>query len=126
MRRSKGFARRAASDCLPNWRLYLDKAALLQEAPGFADNSDPFLKHRARMLVGEKIEIALPVTRYDVLQSMPFLGKRPQSLRKQLEPAHRQRRRPAIGEQTGSFHSIDIANIQQAKDIDQVRANSLC
>src|SRR5439155_10075608 len=47
MMRSERFGRRAASDCLQNWRLYLDKAALLQEAPGFADNSDPFLKDRA-------------------------------------------------------------------------------
>src|SRR5438094_8441736 len=49
-----------------------------------------------------------------------------ESHRKQLNRAPLPRRLPAFGEKTCSFHSNEIANIQQAKEIDQVRANFLC
>src|SRR5258705_13829206 len=65
--RSEWFGRCASSDRLQDWCLDFDEAALLQEAPCFTDNSDAFFEHRAGMLVREKIEIALPVPRFDVL-----------------------------------------------------------
>src|SRR5437867_2662768 len=50
------FSRGTASDRLQNRRLDFQKAALLEEAPGFADNCDSFCEHRARMLVRKKIQ----------------------------------------------------------------------
>ena len=50
--RAERFGRGPASDRLQNWRLDFDKAALLQEAPCFANNGDAFFKDRAGILVG--------------------------------------------------------------------------
>src|SRR6266404_647212 len=57
---------------------------------------------------------------------MPFLGKRPQGFGKQAERAHFQCWFSAFGDKTCSFNPDEIANIQQAKKIDQFRANFLC
>src|SRR6266705_5041833 len=65
--RGEWFRGRASSDRLQDWCLDFQKAALLQEAPCFTDNSDAFFEHRAGMLVREKIEIALPVPRFNIL-----------------------------------------------------------
>src|SRR6266566_3833110 len=40
--RGEWFRCRASSDRLQDWRLDFEKAALLQEAPGFAHNGDAF------------------------------------------------------------------------------------
>src|SRR5206468_5705291 len=45
--RSEWFGGRASSDRLQNWRFDFDEPALLQKAPRFADNSDPFFAHLA-------------------------------------------------------------------------------
>src|SRR5215469_7702188 len=54
---------------------------------------------------------------------MPFLRKRPQGLGQQPESAHFQCRFPAFGDKTCPFNPDEIANIQQAKKIDQLGAN---
>src|SRR6266404_6388027 len=57
---------------------------------------------------------------------MPFLRKRPQGFGKQTERVHFQCWFPAFGDKTRSFNSDEIADIQQAEKIDQLRANFLC
>src|SRR6266700_2882140 len=64
---AKWFGCSATCNGLQNRRLYFQKTALLEEAPGFADNHDSFFKYDARMFVGEKIEIALTVACFDIL-----------------------------------------------------------
>src|SRR5436309_9629147 len=78
------------------------------------------------MLVGKNIEIALAVPSFDVLQSVPFLGKRPQGFSKQPKRAHFECRFPAFGEKTRPFNPDEITDIQQAKKIDQIGANFFC
>src|SRR6185503_4897945 len=72
------FGRRTSSHCLQNWRLHFNKTPVLKKAPGFANDGDPFFEYRARTFVCEKIKITLPVTRFGVLQSMPFFRERSQ------------------------------------------------
>ena len=98
----------------------------LEKAPGLANNRDAFFKYDAGTLVGEKIEIALPVARLNVLQAMPLFGKGPQSLRHKTKRPCLQRGFAALGEETGALDANEITDIEQAKKIDQVRANFFC
>src|SRR5882724_3398170 len=63
---AKRFGSSATCNGLQNRRLYFQKTALLQEAPGFADNHDSFLEYDPGMFVGEKIEITLTVACFDI------------------------------------------------------------
>ena len=58
---------RASSDRLQDWRLDFNEAAFSEEAPRLSDNRDAFFEYATRMLVGKKIEITLPVSRFNVL-----------------------------------------------------------
>src|SRR6266567_996943 len=98
----------------------------LEKAPRFADNCDAFFKYDAGTIIGEKIEIALPVARLNILQAMPLFWKRPQSLRHKTERACLQRGFAALGEETCALGANEITDIEQTKKIDQVRANFFC
>src|SRR5204862_7973204 len=95
----------------------------LEKAPGLANNRDAFFKYDARTLVGEKIEIALPVARLNVLQAMPLFGKGPQSLRHKTKRPCLQRGFAALGEEKGALAATAITDIAYAKKIHHVRAH---
>src|SRR6266478_5101793 len=54
---------------------------------------------------------------------MPFFRQRPQRLGQQLKRAHLQCRLTAFGDKTCSLHPDEITNVQQAKKLEQLRAN---
>ena len=57
----------ASGNGLQGWRFHFQKAALLKEATGFADNGDALFEDRTGTLVGDQIEITLPVARLDIV-----------------------------------------------------------
>jgi len=59
-----------------------DVTASIKEFPQFPDNPGARFEHLARLLVGDQVEITLPVAQLDVRQPMPFLGQRQQRFRK--------------------------------------------
>src|SRR6266540_4546841 len=122
----EGFGRGTSGYRLQDWRLHFNEAPFLEEAPGFANNGDPFFEHRARTFVGEKIKITLPVTRFDVLEPVPFFRERPQRLGEQLECLDFYCWFPAFGDKTCPFNANEIAYVEQPKKIDQFRPNLLC
>src|SRR5438876_12255271 len=101
--RAKGLGRGSTGDGLQNRRLHSQEAMFLEKAPGLANNRDAFFKYDAGTLVGEKIEIALPVARLNVLQAMPLLGKRPQRLRHTTKRPSLQRGFAALGQEPGAI-----------------------
>src|SRR5947208_2082800 len=98
----------------------------LEKAPGLANNRDAFFKYDARTLIGEKIEITLPVARLNILQAMPLFGKGPQGLRHKMKRPCLQRGFAALGEETCALGANEITDIEQLKKVDQVRANFFC
>ena len=89
----------------------------------FAQIAMRFSNTVARTLVRHKIEITLPIPRFDVLQSMPFFRERPQGFRQHLKRVHLQRRFAGFGEKTGSLHADEIAKIEQSEKLDRLRAD---
>ncbi len=69
----KRLRRGAARHGLQHRRLHFEKAPRFHEMADLAHDRDPFFEDGARMLVREKIEIALAISRLDVLKSVPFL-----------------------------------------------------
>ena len=65
--RGEWFSCRASGDRLQDWRLDFQKAALLQETPRLTQDCDAFFKNRAGAFVRKKIEITLPVPRFNIL-----------------------------------------------------------
>src|SRR6266481_505682 len=57
---------------------------------------------------------------------MPFFRERAQRLRKQLERLDFYCRLPALSNKTCPFNTNEIADVQQAKKVDQFRANLFC
>src|SRR5438093_10503151 len=93
----------------------------LEKAPGLANNRDAFFKYDARTLIGEKIEITLPVARLNILQAMPLFGKGPQSLRHKTERPCHLRGFAALVEETCTLEDNSITALEQKQMIHQGR-----
>ena len=76
--RAERFRRRAARHRLQHRRLHFEKAAIFHEPARFAHDGNALFKDASRLLVRQKIEIALAITRFHILQAMPFFRKRPE------------------------------------------------
>src|SRR5947207_15973084 len=123
--RAEGFGCGAPGNGLQNRGLHLEKAALLEKAPGLAHNRDALFKYGAGTLVGQKIEITLPVTGLNVLKSVPFFGERPQSFGQHLQGTHLQCWFSTFREETCSLDANEIADVEQTKKIHLIGAEFL-
>ena len=122
---SKRLGRGPARHGLQHRRLHFEKAPRFEEIASLAHDRDPLFKDGARLLVREKIEVALPVTGLDILKSVPFLGERAQRFSQKLELVHFQRRLAGLGEEAGSLYADEIPEIDQLEHLDHVIANFL-
>ena len=68
----------AARHRLQHRRFHFEKAPGLHEVADLAHDRDPLFEDGPRAFVRKEIEIALAVTRLDILKSVPFLGQRPE------------------------------------------------
>ena len=65
--------RRAAGHRLQNRRFHFKKSAVFEKTPCLAHNRGALQKNLTRPFVSQKIEIALAITRFEILESVPFL-----------------------------------------------------
>jgi hypothetical protein len=72
-------------------RLDLDEALAVEVGADRADDAGPRDEDRARLLVGDQVELAVAKARLDVLQAVELVGRRAQALGQQLEALHAQR-----------------------------------
>src|SRR5205807_6108194 len=114
---------RAASHRLQNRRLHFRKTAILQKPANFAHQRDPFLKCFQRLLVRNKIDITLSMTRFDILQAVPFFRWRPERLGQHFEFVRFQRRFASLRQKTSAFYPDEIAEIEQIENLHRRRAN---
>ena len=71
-----GFERLGSSttrDRLHHRRLHFKKAALIQKPPDFPDDRRALLEDLSRGGIGDQIEIPLAITRFRILNTMPFV-----------------------------------------------------
>jgi hypothetical protein len=83
------------------------------------------LKHFSRFIVRDKIDIALAITRFDVLQTVPFFGRRSQRFCKHFEFVRFERRLARLGQKTRSFNANEIAEVEKLENFHRLRADFL-
>src|SRR5207237_8106233 len=78
-----------------------------------------------RLLVRDKIDITLSMTRFDILQTVPFFRWRPERLGQHFELACLQRRLACLRQKTCAFNADEIAEIEQIETLHRRDANFL-
>ncbi len=81
---TKGRAGGAAGDRLQHRRLDLHEAALDHEAPDRRDHPGAYLEHAPRLRIHDQIDVALPVARFEIGETVELVGQRSQALGQQL------------------------------------------
>jgi len=75
----------AARNLLQHRGIDVEEVALVEQPAHGRDDPGPRPENLTHGRVGDQVDVALPVADLHVLQSVPFLGQRPQRLRQQLE-----------------------------------------
>ena len=83
----EGTRRGPAVDRLEHRGLYVEEAPAFEERPHGGEDARPLLEERARLLVGDQMQIAPPPHRLHVPQSVEFLRHGLQGLGEQIEAA---------------------------------------
>ncbi len=110
--RDEGTRERAAVERLQDRRLDLQESALVEEAPDRADQVGAPEEQLARLLVGDQVELAVPVALLDVGEPVVLVGRRAQGLRQQrpVVDAHRQLAAPRA--ERSAFDPHDVAEVE--------------
>jgi len=121
----EGARRGAAGDRLHHRRLHLDIAATRQEITEISDDPCPRVERSPRRRVHEQVEVALAVSRLDVLQAMPLLGERPKCLRKQADVRGLDRELAGPGPERTPGDADHVAQVEQLVDLEAVVAKAV-
>ena len=103
---------RAAVERLEHRRLDLEEAALVEEAADRRDQPAAQDEQLAGLLVGEQVELAVPVARLDVGEPVVLVGRRPQRLREQLPRVDAQRQLAAAGAERRALDADQVAEVE--------------
>src|SRR5680860_1247906 len=87
----EGTRQGAAVERLQDRRLGLDEAVLVEPAAQLGDRLGADRKGPAALLVGEQVELALPVAGFDVLEAVELVRRRAQAPGQQAPVVDRQR-----------------------------------
>src|SRR5262249_58506747 len=97
-----------------------DIAATRQEITEISDDPCPRVERSPRRRVHEQVEVALAVSRLDVLQAMPLLGERPKCLRKQADVHGLDRELAGPGPERTPGDADHVAEVEQPVDLETV------
>jgi hypothetical protein len=109
---------RPAGDRLHHRRLDLEESAGDQELANGGDHPAPHLENAARVGIDDQIEIALAVADLDVLQTMPLLGQRQQTLGEELELRCPDRELIRLRAEQASLDAGPVAEIEQLENFE--------
>jgi hypothetical protein len=116
--RREGPCQRPAGNRLHHRRLDLEKAAPDEELPKRADHTAANFEHLARIRIDDEVQIALPVADFDVLQAMPLLGQRQQTLGEELQLRRPDRQLVGPRAKQAPLDANPVAEIEQLEDLE--------
>src|SRR6185437_15341495 len=70
-------------------------------------------KNAPDLRIGDQIEIALPVSDFDILQSVPFFRHGKQSLRQEIQMLSMNAQFAGSGAKQITFHANDVAKVEK-------------
>jgi hypothetical protein len=113
----------AAVERLQHGRLGLDEAVLVEPAAHLGDRAGADRESATALLVGEQVELALAVARFDVLQAVKLVGRRAQALGQQPPVVDRQRELAAApGRQRRPLDADEVAKVEVDKQLERLLA----
>ena len=102
----------AARDRMQHRRLDLHEAVLDHEAADRRQRLAARSEARARGLVGDQVDVALPVLVFGIGQAMELVGQRPQALRQQAQLLDLDRELAGLGLEEQAFGTDDVAQVE--------------
>jgi hypothetical protein len=115
--RDKRPGQRAAGHRLHHRRLDFQEAARVEKRADGRHHARAGLKHGARVGIDDQIQIALPVSRFNVAQAVPFLRQRQQALGQEVQARGPNRQLVRLGPEQPSFHADHVAQVQLLVDL---------
>src|SRR4030081_493469 len=115
----------STGNCLHHRGLDLDKAALMKKLANFASHSAALEKDLSRFRICDQVEIALTIANFDVGHAVPFVGQWTKRFRQHLKSSHSDRRFTGLSDKTFSFHSQEVSQVEQLKNLCLVWAKFL-
>ena len=106
---------RAAGNRLHHRRLDFQEAVPLQKIANRSDRGGANLEHPPHLGVDDHVEITLAIANLDVLQAMPLLGQRQETLCEEFELCRPDRQLVGLGAKQVSGHADLIAKVEQLR-----------
>ena len=108
--------RGAAGQRLHHRRLDLDEVARREEGADALDDARAHDEHLAHLRIGDQIEVALPVARLDVGQSVPLLRQRTQGFPEQADLLHLDGQLVGLGAERAAADAGEVADVHQLEE----------
>src|SRR6266850_2363039 len=111
--RLKRLRERAAGNGMENWCFDFEIFTIVEKPSQFANDYAAFDENVAHFAIHDKVDITLPVADFNILQPMPFLRQRQETLRKKCQFAGKDGQFPRLCPEQRPFSSNEVANIEQ-------------
>src|SRR5680860_1024231 len=108
----EGTRQGAAVERLQDRRLGLDEAVLVEPAAQLGDRLGADRKGPAALLVGEQVELALPVAGFDVLEAVELVRRRALTGDRPLAPAGQEPAPAAPRRQRRPLDADEVAEVE--------------
>jgi len=113
---------RAAVERLEDRGLHLEEPALVEPAADRRDHARAQDEELARLLVGDQVELALPVARLHVLEPVELLRRREQRLGEERPVVDADGQLAPPGGEGGAVHSDDVAQVERCEPLEALLA----
>jgi hypothetical protein len=123
--RPERLRRGSARHRLQHRRFHLQEPARFHKSPDLAHDRDPRFENGPRFLVRDQIQVALAISRLDVLEPVPFFRQWPERFPKQLELMNFERRLARLGDEASSLDPDEVSEVDQLEKLDHLFADFL-
>src|ERR1700693_2353487 len=93
--------------------------------PQFLNDARTCQKNLARFLVGDQVQVSLPVAQFDIGEAMPFLRQREQRFREQSQLFHPDGKLIGPGAEQVPPYAQGIPKIEQVKKLEAALADNI-
>ena len=121
----EGLGGGSARDGLHHGRLDLDVAPAMEEGADFADDGGPEEEGVADVVVGDEVQVALPVADLGVLEAVPLAGRRAQGLGKDDEGVRLDGGLAGARAEQGPGDADEVREVEVLEDVEGVVAEGL-
>ena len=109
--------RGAAGDGVHHRRFHLQKTAIVEEAPQRRDDASAQLEDPARVLVGDEVQVALPIAHLLIAQAVVFLRQRMEGFGEEMDLPCLHRQFALVRLHHRAANANDVAQVPQFAEL---------